>query len=414
MAQLVPAVRVAFRDQDGDLGRQWVVAQYVLHGINPYPVARAALLAQYGVLAPRGPVHLRDARIFRIPRTGTHPQTDSTLGPPETTYPPGDVMLLVPAGLLSRDVVRVLWLLFNISLVFLVARELRILACAEDISLLFFIALVAAWPAVAACIEREQLSLLSLFCILAAQRIQTTRPLVAGLLLSISLLKPSLALPFLAVPFSDRRATSRAKVKALAAVAASQLALLGAICCKVHAGPLELTRGWLAVAAYFRQGMYTAQDLINGLRLDGSAADTALEGGILLAGIVAAHRLRSPGNLAFLSVISCIWTYHAQYDFVTLLIPAALLSGQPFTRREIIFMVELAMVGVGCTAPVYEGTGETRFIRYVVRISLAALATGLVSGPFSSREVSTGSRPSSAHRDPLWQRGRFSGTSVSN
>src|SRR5215472_964326 len=89
LAEMIPAVRDAILDRTGDLGRQWVVTQYVIRGVNPYPVALDALLVRYGVLAPRGPVHLRDAQVSEIPQFGPHPETDPALGTPEATYPPG-------------------------------------------------------------------------------------------------------------------------------------------------------------------------------------------------------------------------------------------------------------------------------------------------------------------------------------
>src|ERR1700730_14313199 len=81
LREIVPAVLEGARDTTGDLDRQWVVTQYVISGVNPFPVAMDALRARYGVLAPHGPVHMQDARIYGIPNSGPHPQTDPMLGP---------------------------------------------------------------------------------------------------------------------------------------------------------------------------------------------------------------------------------------------------------------------------------------------------------------------------------------------
>src|ERR1017187_8115816 len=205
LMEIVPAVLEGARDTTGDLGRQWVVTQYVIRGVNPFPVAMDALRARYGVLAPDGPVHMQDARVYGIPKSGPHPQTDPTFGPPEATYHPAAVMMLAPLGFLPRDVVRFLWLLLNIALLFLVARELKSLTGAGEASFLFFLGMVAIWPASSSCIEREQFSLLSLGCILVARRLESTHPITAGLLYSLSLVKPSLAIPFLFLPLLDRR-----------------------------------------------------------------------------------------------------------------------------------------------------------------------------------------------------------------
>jgi hypothetical protein len=375
LAEMFSAARESLGDSTGDIGRQWVVTRYVLRGVNPYPVALEALLATYGTLAPRGPVHLRDAQISDIPKSGPHPKTDRDLGPPEATYPPGTVMMLVPIGLLPREAVPMLWLALNVALVFLVARELRMLAHAEETSSLFFLGLVAVWPAVSICIEREQLSLVCLYSILVAHRIQGRYPIVAGLLYSLSLVKPSLAIPFLALPLLDRDAGLTIKTKTLISLTVSQLMLLGATSLMVHASPSELIAGWLRVAAYFRGGGYTVMEIINRLRLDGSVADFVLQIGILLLGIFLAFRSEGARRkLTILAIASCVWTYHWRYDFAILLIPAALLVTTPISRRWIVEMAALVIVGIGLTALIYQGNGRaSRSMRMAARLSIVAL-----------------------------------------
>jgi hypothetical protein len=377
LVEVIPSVRYAVRDKTGDLGRQWVVTQYVIRRVNPYPVALEALVASYGVLAPRGPVHLRDAQISDIPTSGPHPKTDPALGPPETTYPPGALMMLVPLGLLPRDTVALLWLVLNLALMFLVAQELRALTRASEVGLLFFLGLVAAWPATSICIEREQMSLLCLYCILVAHRIHGRCPIVAGLLYSLSLVKPSLAIPFLALPVLESDIGLANKTKALVSLAASQLALLGAMCWMVRSNPVELITGWLRVAAYFRQGIYTVQEIINRLRLDGSLGDFALQISILLGGIFLAYQSRDSRKLATVAIVSCIWTYHARYDFAILLIPAALLVGAHVSWRWIVDLATLVAVGIGLTEPIYHGTGMiSTSMRMAARFSIVALLVG--------------------------------------
>ncbi len=377
LAEIIPAVREATRDKTGDLGREWVVTQYVIRGVNPYPVALDALLAGYGVLAPRGPIHPRDAQISEIPKSGPNPKTDRVLGPPDATYPPGAVMMLVPLGLLPRDTVAWLWLLLNLALSFLVAWELRALACIEEANFLFFLGLVAIWPAVSVCIEREQFSLLFLYCILVAHRVHGQRPIVAGLIYSLACIKPSLAIPFLALPLLESDAGIANKTKTLVSLAASQLILFGAMCWMVRANPIELITGWLRVAAYYRGGGYTVVEIINRLRLDGTPADFALQAGVLLGGILLAYRSAGTKRLAVLAIVACIWTYHWKYDYVMLLIPAALLVTTRVSRRWIIDAVALAIVGIGLTVPVYQGTGIlSRGMRMAARFSIVALLVG--------------------------------------
>jgi hypothetical protein len=380
LVEIIPAVGVAARDTSGDLGRQWVVTQYVIHRVNPFPVALDALRAQYGVLAPQGPVHMLDTQVYAIPKSGPHPQTNPEFGPPEATYSPASVMTLVPLGFLPRDAVRFVWLLMNVALLLLVARELKALTGTGEVSFFFFLGLVAIWPASASCIEREQFSLLCLGCILSARRLETTHPITAGLLYSLSMVKPSLSIPFLFLPLLDR------SVKTLASLATSQLVLLGAMSWLVRADPFHLTAEWLSVAAYFRQGRYSIQDIINKLRLDGSAWDILLQLCILIAGGVVASRFGASKKIAFLAVISCIWTYHALYDFVALLIPAALLVVLPIDRRSMFHLAALVIVGFGLTAAVYSGTGGvTRGMREAARLGLVALVVGVAWSEFQPR-----------------------------
>jgi hypothetical protein len=391
LVEVIPSVRYAVRDKTGDLGRQWVVTQYVIRRVNPYPVALEALVASYGVLAPRGPVHPRDAQISEIPKSGPHPNTDHVLGPPDATYPPGALMMLLPLGFLPRDTVALLWLFLNVTLVFLVARELKMLACAEEVGWLFFLGLVAVWPAVSICIEREQFSLLCLYCILVAHRIHGRRPIVAGLLYSLSLVKPSLAIPFLALPLLESDTGIANKTRTLVTVVASQLTLFGAMCWMLRSNPSELIAGWLRVAAYYRGGGYTVTEIINRLRLDGTAADFALQIGVLLGGIFLAYRSDDTKKLTILAIISCIWTYHWKYDYVTLLIPAALLVATRVSWRWIADVAALAIVGVGLTVPIYQGTGTvSRGMRMAARLSILALLAGAaVKSPETCRPTAT-------------------------
>jgi len=372
LVQIIPAVGRAARDTSGDLGRQWVVTQYVIRGVDPYPVALAALRARHGALAPQGPVHMRDARVYAIPKSGPHPQTNPMFGPPEATYSPASVMTLVPLGFLPRDSVRFLWLLINVTLLCLVARELKVLAEAAEVSFFFFLGLVAIWPASASCIEREQFSLLCLWCILSARRLETTHPITAGLLYSLSLVKPSLSIPFLFLPLLDRR------VRTMASLATSQLVLLGAMSWLVRVDPFHLNGEWLSVAGYFRQGMYSIQDIINKLRLDGSAWDILLQLCILIGGGIVASRFSASKKIAFLAVISCTWTYHALYDFAVLLVPAALLIVSPLNRRLLFNVAALVIFGFGLTTTVYAGTSSlARGMREAARLSLVAVVVGV-------------------------------------
>jgi Glycosyltransferase family 87 len=385
LAEILATPYTGKRDPTCDICRQWVVTQYALRRVNPYPVALDALRAHYGVLAPRGPVHLKDVGVFAIPKSGPNAETDPNLGPPESTYPPPSLTLLLPIGYIPRDAVRVLWAILNAGLLLVVARELQLLSARHgiDAPFLFFAGVAAIWPVTAYCFEVGQFSLLALACILVARRLEPTHAIAAGLIYSLALVKPSLSLPFLFLPLFDKR------VKTLTTLALSQLALFGAMSWLVHASPIAMTRDWLSVAAYFRAGMYTVQEIINRLRIDGSIWDMLLEGGILLAGAALAFRLAPPKRIAVLAVVSCIWTYHSQYDFVVLLIPAALLAVSPMDRRWAFNVCALILIGIGLTVPVYFGEAMLeRAVRQLARVSFPALLVGIVmaAAPVRRRE----------------------------
>jgi hypothetical protein len=135
----------------------------------------------------------------------------------------------------------------------------------------------------------------------------------------------------------------------------------------------------LQVAGYFRQGIYTVQEFINRLRLDGSAADFGLQICILLSGIFLAYKAPDKTKrLAILAIVSCIWTYHARYDFVILLIPAAILVSAPINRRWAVDFAALVFVAIGLFEFVYHGTGIlSAVLRMAARLSMAALLIGV-------------------------------------
>jgi hypothetical protein len=288
--------------------------------------------------------------------------------------------MLLPLGFLRVESVRFLWLLLNIVLVFLVTHELYLLTGAGPFRWPLLLGLVTVWPASSYCIAREQYSLLVLWSVLVALRLESKFPIVSGLLYSIALLKPLLALPFLVLPLLAKRLT------ALATLAACQLALLATMCWWVRTSWIDLLKQWLSTAAYFRQGMYTAQDIINGLRLDGTVLDTASQLAIILVAFAVAYRLSFQKGIAFLAVVSCIWSYHALYDFCVILIPVALLIEARMNRNWILSAAALCVVALGLTQPIYRGTSSAvKAIRWATRLSLAVLVVSVTQIEFLGR-----------------------------
>jgi hypothetical protein len=203
---------------------------------------------------------------------------------------------------------------------------------------------------------------------------------VAGLLYGVALVKPGLTVPFLLLPLLAKRIT------VLVVFGASQLALLASMCWWVYTNPIDLLKEWVSVVAYVRQGMYTVQDIINALRLDGTILDVAAQLTIILLALVVAYRLSFEKRIAFLAVVSCIWSYHALYDFCALLIPVVLLIEARMDRRWILSAAALCIVALGLTLPVYHGSAPAaRAARWATRLSLAVLVISVTQVEFFAR-----------------------------
>ena len=65
------------------------------------------------------------------------------------------------------------------------------------------------------------------------------------------------------------------------------------------------------------------------------------------------------GRRGWLFLQSCIWIYHARYDFVILLIPAVLLVATPINRQWVVESVALVFVAIWswCT------TGQQHYLQ---------------------------------------------------
>jgi hypothetical protein len=379
LLRLASSIISARSSEDSDLLRQWRASQYVRARVDPYPVAFAALQARYGILAPKGPVHLRETEIYAVPKSGPDPATNPELGAPEATYPPTSYMVFaVCMSRFQAPKVRTAWRALNFVLLLLIVRELFLLRAYRlpkfgemswpGAGLIG--ALVLAWPPVAYCFQREQFSLFILLSVLLASRLQSTRPLLAGLIWALALLKPSMSLPYLLLPLAERR------WKVLATTAAVEAALLVAAAVQLRHAPWILVRQWLSVASYIRGGMYTVQELINGLHLDGTLLGNLIPIAVVGLAFPVVRRLTSVRALAFLSFISAIWMYHGIYDFVVLLVPGALLvrdllGTQWKTMVWILAVGAFLAVGAALLPAVHNGdTATYHALRWIGRLSL--------------------------------------------
>ena len=82
-----------------DASRQWVVCQYVRARINPYEIAQRLLRDTFGPATGPDRVRLKEHRIYSISSAQWTPETPGLLPgqpPPEATYPPSTMSMLVP------------------------------------------------------------------------------------------------------------------------------------------------------------------------------------------------------------------------------------------------------------------------------------------------------------------------------
>jgi hypothetical protein len=385
--QLVPAIRFALKDHSSDVLRQWRVSQYVQDRVNPYPVAITALEAaakagtfenplRLGIhrVVPGAPGRKQPPHAGIMPKQGPHPDTRKDVGPPEATYPPpAAVLLAFSIGYLRPDSLLGIWVLLNLVLLVLIAYELAQLQRVEQAkvwSTVCFIAIALLWPPTPYFFSRGQFSFIVLWSVLVAARLEKNRSWLAGILYSLALIKPSLALPFLIIPLIQRR------WRVLAWTAGIQAGLLLFASWLLRASPLALTTEWLSVGRYFMQGMYTVQEFIDDLNLDGTIWSVVLPLVIVTASTILIYRAEHLRALAMLSLIAVIWTYHYPYDFVVLLCVIAFLSTpliQPlrWDLWQWSGLLALAVLGIALTDVAMRGdTVAWRIVRWGGRLAV--------------------------------------------
>ncbi len=386
------------RGDQGDLHRRWVSSQYVRAGINPYPLALAALELRHG---PLDSVQLSRTQIHVVPRRVLLQQEDSGVpdqarpfleahGTPEATYPPSTEMFQsLTLGLLPETWVTAIGVLGNLLLLGLCAWLLTLHVPVDpgrDLpkvvlgTLLFLF-----WAPVHSCVLATQYSLLVLASLLLAIRLLKRHSLAAGLLLTLALLKPTMSLPFLILPLLRRRWLALALPLGIHAAAT----LIQAAC--FGCSPWVLMGQWLQVGGYFSFGMFTIQEVVIALRLDGSLAGKALPL-LLLLGCWAwcwwNREVEDEQLFDLLCVFSALWTYHGTYDFVLFLVPLArrVLSLAPPWRSLTwwiaagsLVLLSVALSNLVRTENHWELLRGLRLLaRVVLALWLAGLALGLL------------------------------------
>jgi len=377
-------VRIGILGQgSGDFERQWAVCQYVRAGLNPYEIALRVIKHA----EEKGDPSFDPWKMTHMYVPGWQ-EVEGVLPeyPPETTYsPPAILFLRFTAGLLPRPIAGPAWIGLNLVLLGILAYWLlrQAIPADERVALpaaLFAAGVILIWPPVRSVFYSNQFSFLEMACVLMGLRESDRSTAKASAWFAIALLKPAFALVFLIYPF----VRGRYAVPFLAG--AVHLAALPVIGYLVGAGPFELVTQWLRVSKHFLTGLYTLQDLMNGVGLRASAAGTVAQllfGGAAFAWCWYNRRAQAETLVDFLCFVNLLWMYHGDFDFVLLLLPAMhscrrlLSSSTDDSSGRWIAAVELigyAIIGAGMVRSVYTGDGTARrLIRWAVRLSLFGL-----------------------------------------
>jgi hypothetical protein len=315
--------------RDSDLHRRWVVGQYVREGVNPYPLALAALQNTYG---PLGGGRAKP-RVYAVPRLAPDdPAAGEAARPllrahrtPEAVYPPSaDLLLAVTPGMLPEGGVHLAGMIVNLVLLIactmLLCRLPSGAAAYSPLGIAAAAVLVLAWSPTQSAVVAGQFSILVTVCLLLAFRSLDSHEYLAGAWFALALIKPSMALPFFILPLV------RGRWRAIGVAAGLHLAATGVQAVRVGVAPWELLRQWTGVAAYFTQGQFTLQEVVSFLHLADTPAGFAVIGGFVLfaAAWCLVNRTAADASLIdFLCFVSILWTYHGPYDFVILLVPLA-------------------------------------------------------------------------------------------
>lgn len=364
----VSAVQALGSGPHADVWRQWVVGQYLLHGINPYQSALAVLDRACG---PVQSLKLSETRLYQIPPYGeddrvVQPPWALALGPPEATYPPSASLLLtLLIGWLPQGAVAFCWLVVNglalVGAIVLLAERYPLASKGVWATLCVVGVFLLLWPPTQRAVGASQFSLPVLCCLLLSWRTLEKSQLQSGWWLALALIKPSLALPFLMLPLVRRRWGCLGLALGMHGIATLLMSLW------LQCPPWWLPAQWVQVAGYFTQGTYTIQDVLNLLRWENTPQGLALVAAFLLASLGWCWRHRQAGQrwqIELLCFVSLFWTYHGSYDFVLLLPPllglvdGALRDPRRGLLRWSLVAVCVGVVGLALWPPVYSAEGS--------------------------------------------------------
>ncbi len=307
-----------------DASRQWVVCQYVREGINPYEVAQRLLRDTFGPATGPDRVRLGTTRIYSISSAQWTPKTPGILPghpPPEATYPLSSLSMLLPTiGFLPEHLLLPVYtsanLVFLVLLIWQFGNWLMANTGWTRLQAWGMGAMVCLlWPPLQYVIQNGQAGILSVLCAwLAVHRIDH-KPVWAGYLFLLAMIKPSMAVLFFIIPLVKWRWTPIG----IAFVSGLVLTVLPSFW--LGEWPWVMLAQWLDLCRYVLQGAFTVQEILNALGWEntvlGSAVVMTIWGGVLMWCVI--HRRASTASLfALLALANLAWTYHERHDFVLL------------------------------------------------------------------------------------------------
>ena len=307
-----------------DASRQWVVCQYVRARINPYELAQRLLRDTFGPATGPDRVRLKEHRIYSISSANWTPETPGMLPgqpPPEATYPPSTMSMLLPTiGFLPERGLLPVYTTANLVFLALLLVQLAQWFRAETrwsrgAAWGTAVALGMLWPPLQYGIQNGQAGIVSMLCAwLAVRRCERT-PVAAGFLFLAALVKPSMALLFFIVPLV--RGNWRPIWTAF--FAGLLLTVLPAVW--LREWPWTMLAQWMDLCRYVLQGAFTVQEILNALGWENTGRGLAVVLGIwgaTLAWCVRHRRARTEALFALLALANLAWTYHERHDFVLL------------------------------------------------------------------------------------------------
>ncbi|MGD9613015.1 MAG: glycosyltransferase family 87 protein [Kiritimatiellia bacterium] len=307
-----------------DASRQWVVCQYVRARINPYELAQRLLRDTFGPATGPDRVRLKEHRIYSISSAHWTPETPGLLPgqpPPEATYPPSTMSMLLPTiGFLPERWLLPVYTTANLVFLALLLFQFGIWLQAETRWPLrsawgAAAALGLLWPPLQYVVQNGQAGIVSVLCAWLAIRRCDRTPLAAGFLFLAALVKPSMALLFFIVPLV--RGTWKPIWTAF--FAGLLLTVLPAVW--LREWPWVLLAQWMDLCRYVLQGAFTVQEILNALGWENTWRGLAVVLGIwgaALAWCVRHRRARPEALFALLALANLAWTYHERHDFVLL------------------------------------------------------------------------------------------------